>query len=177
MKELHYRAQSENKLPAALVTLFLALALFFLALASSGIGYSSVFHALVLLFGALAIFYTFRYYLSFRTYHLTQIGGRQALTVTDTQGRRVTTVFYLYLDEVTDFTLVDRCARKKMPKREKTFIFSNTLRAKRLLVLDADGELGRIRAILGTDAEFESTFFEALRARISLEGAQAEREE
>ena len=174
MKDLHYRPQSENKLPAALVTLFLALALFCLFLASSGLGLSAVFHALVLLFGALAIFFAFRYYLSYRTYHLTQMGGRQALTVTDTQGRRITTVFYLYLDEVTDVALIPRTERKKLPRRAKTFIFSNTLRAKRLLSVDGEGELGELRLILGTDAQIESTFFAALCERLTFARAGKE---
>lgn len=172
MKDLHYRAQNENKLPAALVTLFCALALFCLLLASSGLGLSAVFHAFVLLFGALAIFFAFRYYLSYRTYHLTYMAGRQVLTVTDTQGRRITTVFYLYLDEVTDVTLLTRAERRRLPKKDKTFIFSNTLRAKRLLALDAKSELGDIRLILGTDGQFEATFFAAFRERVALARAQ-----
>ena len=162
MKDLHYRPNAENKLPATIISLACALALSFLALASSGIGYSSVFHALVLLFGALAIFYAYRYYLSFRTYHLKGMDGRTVLTVTDTQGRRISTAFYLYLDEVTKAQFLSRAESKKLPRQEKTFIFSNTLRAQKLLCIDADTELGCIRLILGADETFAAAFAEAL---------------
>ena len=137
MKDLHYRPNAENKLPATIISLACALALSFLALASSGIGYSSVFHALVLLFGALAIFYAYRYYLSFRTYHLKGMDGRTVLTVTDTQGRRLSTVFYLYLDEVKELSFLSRREQRqkkksKTPKCDKKFVFSNTLRPEQI---------------------------------------------
>ena len=162
MKDLHYRPACENKLPAAIVTIMCALALFCLVLAASGIGYTAVFHALVLLFGSVAIFFAYRYYLSYRTYHLTKMAGRRVLTVTDTQGKRITTVFYLYLDEVENAELIARTERKKLEKKEKTFVFSNTLRAQRLLCINAETELGKIRLLLGANESFALAFGEAL---------------
>ncbi len=173
MRDLHYRNEAENKLPAAIISVACALALCALVLASSGIGYSSVFHALVLLFGAIAIFFAYRYYLSYRTCHLTLLSGRRVLTVTDTQGRRISTAFYLYLDEVTDVRYLARTERKKLPKREKTFLYSNTFRPKKFLSIDADTELGAIRVLLAADETFAQAFSEA----VSLARAQKRDEE
>ena len=38
MKDMHYQPKNENKRPAALISIFCALACIFLTLASSGIG-------------------------------------------------------------------------------------------------------------------------------------------
>ena len=176
MTDLHYRAQNENKLPAAILTIFASCALLALVLSSAGLGYPSIFQSASLLFGAIAIFFGFRYYLSYRTYHLTQMNGRQVLTVTDTQGKRISTVFYLYLDEVEEFRAITRKERKCLPKIDKTFVFTNTLRAKKMLAIDADTELGKIRLLLGTDAPFESTFARAFSERLASARADAQRE-
>ena len=158
MKDLHYRPAAENKLAAVLISGGCAFALCFLLLASSGIGYSSVFHALVLLCGALAIFFAYRYYLSFRTYHLTYLSGRHVLTVTDTQGKRIVTAFYLYLDEVENASLLSRAELKQKKHMDKTFIFSNTLRPAQFLSIDAKTELGTIRILLSSDTCFADAF-------------------
>lgn len=174
MKDLHYRHASENKLPAALISGACAFALVFFVLAQSGLGYSAVFHALVLLFGAIAIFFAFRYYLSFRTYHLTYMNSRHVLTVTDTQGRRLSTVFYLYLDEVKELSFLSRREQRqkkksKTPKCDKKFVFSNTLRPERRICIEADTELGKTLLVLGSDA----VFYRALCERVELAREQS----
>ena len=170
MKDLHYRQEPQNKLPAYLISIGCALALSFLTLASSGIGYSAVFHALVLICGAFAIFFAYRYYLSYRTYHLTYMGGRHVLTVTDTQGKRIVTVFYLYLDEVENAALLSRAELKQQKRMDKTFIFSNTLRPTQFLSIDAKTELGDIRVLLSSDA----CFADALAKRVDFAKQESE---
>ena len=166
MKDLHYRHEAENKLPAAIISIACALALFALTLAATGFGFASVFHALALLFGSVAIFYAYRYYLSYRTYHLTHMSDRLALTVTDTQGRRISTAFYLYLDEVDNAAFLSRAEKKRLPKKAKHFVYSNTLRAQKFLCIDAETELGAVRVMLAADEIFARAFFDALaRAR------------
>ncbi len=158
MTELHYRHTSENCLPAIVILVAFILAFFSFVMSGIGFLYSAIWQSLVMICGAVGIYFGFRYYLSYRTYTLTSLNSRAVLIVTDTQGRRISTVCHIYLDEVEELYLEERgrslpdSIKKKKP--EKHFSFTNSMRPQYRIRLYAHTDMGYIMVLLGSNQVF-----------------------
>lgn len=178
MTDLVYRPEDKNPRAAWLATACLVVALGALLPDMAGIGPRPVWQSLVLLFLSLAIFLGVRYFFSYRTYTLTYLNCRHVLLVTDTVGKRISTVCHLYLDEVAAVSAERRGEKKPFPeslKKEgrkpplKRFIYQNTLAPEERVTLylyDND-------ALRAVRLQTNDVFSAALELR--LKTAQAER--
>ncbi len=175
MTDLTYRPQQENWMAFALMTVcFVAACLSVLVGMTAAIP-NVLWQSLLLLSLAIALLLGIRYMLSYRTYSLHYMKGRHVLIITDTVGRRMTTLCHVYLDEVLSCQSVsigdkpfDEDAVKN--KRVQKFVFQNVLRPPLRAYLYADGG-DRINVLC---LQTNEVFFGALLQRIRV--AQAEKD-
>ncbi len=177
MTDLTYRPEQENKVAFVWMTVFFLIACLSVLVGMVEVIPNVLWQSLMLLALALTLLFGIRYMLSYRTYSLHYMKGRHVLVVTDTVGRRITTLCHVYLDEVLELRSVKAGEKPKgveavKNKRLQKFVFQNVLRPSLRAYVYADGG-DRVNLLC---LQTSDVFFSALQQRMQVAKAEAVRE-
>lgn len=162
MTDLYYEPPKRKRVAYTLVLICFFAGCIALLLSAQGIGPAALWQAIVLATSAAAVFVCVRYLLTSRSYRLTYLSGRRVLLVEETQGKRISCAFYLYLDRVEHlfYEQKDDSGRLLLhtPPKEFAFVkhfrYGNGIGEGDRAVIYASHDLGCVRVHLDCSRDF-----------------------
>ena len=180
MKDFYYVPQSKGKKEISVSVLLAICALISLALAMAEVFSRSLFQLVFVIFVVIDLFLSARFFLSSYRYTVTEEYGDLMLLVTQTQGKRITTLANFKIADIKKIEIADTPERIKELK--KGFLSSGlrysyipSLSPLHLTCLTVRNDYTVYRVLLQTDAVFSRILCDAVRN--CTEAASAEGEE